>query len=272
MQLKVWLSLLLVALGAYGSYAGWRVYQATSSDRGNVVNRDRHIDRTRATGSLADAALVDTSGKPFSLDALKGDVWLASFFFTACPGPCAQMNRALAELQKDEKDPHLKFVSITCDPTNDTPEVLAKYARGFQADPARWSFLSGPFESVQKLGAEAFQVPVGPKMHTERVILVDKWSNVRGLYLTSDPSQVIALKKKIKKLLAEETPPEVSEATDAAAGEAAPTTASEQPAADDAPASNANQETSAARSTEPAAESAPADAASEKTAPTEGTP
>ena len=86
MQLKLWLSLLLVSLGAYGSYAGWReVYQATASDRGSTVSRDRHIERTRSTGSLDDAALVDTSGKPFSLNALKGDVWLASFFFTACP-------------------------------------------------------------------------------------------------------------------------------------------------------------------------------------------
>jgi hypothetical protein len=132
------------------------------------------------------------------------------------------MNRALAELQNDDKDPHLKFVSITCDPANDTPEVLAKYARTFKADLKRWTFLSGPFESVQKLGSEAFQVPVGPKMHTERVILVDKWSNVRGLYLTSDSSQMLALKKKITKLLAEETPPAKTDETETAATDQTP--------------------------------------------------
>lgn len=268
MQLKMWLSLLLVSLAAYGSYAGWRVYQATMFDRDEVVSRPRHIERTRATGSLDDAALVDTSGKPFALEALKGDVWIASFFFTACPGPCAQMNRALAELQRDEKDPHLKFVSITCDPTNDTPEVLDKYARTFQADPARWTFLSGPFESVQKLGTEAFQVPVGPKMHTERIILVDKFSNVRGLYLTSDPSQMLALKKKIKKLLVEETPPEVTEEPDATAGH---TVASDEAAADNAAAETA-KEPAGDQSTPVTTAAAPADRVSEKAAPTEAAP
>ncbi|HEY4309895.1 MAG TPA: SCO family protein [Pirellulales bacterium] len=254
MQVKVWLSLLLAALGAYGSYTGWRVYQATSGDR-SVVSKPRHIERTRSTGSLEDAALVDTDGKPFALDELKGDVWIASFFFTSCPGPCAQMNRALAELQNDDKDPHLKFVSVTCDPANDTPEVLAKYARTFKADPKRWTFLSGPFESVQKLGSEAFQVPVGPKMHTERVILVDKWSNVRGLYLTSDSSQMLALKKKITKLLAEETPPAKTDQAETSASEqtAAEATTSADPAAD---ASETTDGAESSSTTEPAASEA----------------
>ncbi len=272
-QVKVWMSLLLVALASYGSYTGWRVYQATSGGRSDL-GKPRHIERTRSTGSLDDAALVDTSGKPFSLEALKGDVWIASFFFTSCPGPCAQMNRALAALQNEDKNPHLKFVSVTCDPANDTPEVLAKYARTFQADPNRWTFLSGPFESVQRLGTDAFQVPVGPKMHTERVILVDKWSNVRGLYLTSDPSQVLALKKKIKALLTEETPPAKTEETEVASEETA--SAAEEASTDEAAAeSPAEAKESAALNAngEPAKDAAPAESPTAPAAQaTEGTP
>ena len=60
----------------------------------------------------------------------------------------------------------------------------------------RWTFLSGPFDQVQHLGTSVFRVAVGRQIHTERVMLVDKWSNLRGLYLTSDPSQTIALKRK----------------------------------------------------------------------------
>jgi cytochrome oxidase Cu insertion factor (SCO1/SenC/PrrC family) len=206
-QVKIWLSLLLSLLIAYTSYSGWRLYHRDDAPSRTTESRSRHIDRTRAIGSVADSELVDTAGKTFSLDSLQGKVWLASFFFSSCPGPCAQMNRAIAGLQNDWKDDNLKFVSITVDPTNDTPEVLAKYARTFQADPDRWTFLSGPFAKVQALGTEAFQVPIGPKMHTERVILVDKWKNVRSMYLTSDATQMLALNRKIKELLAEETPP-----------------------------------------------------------------
>ena len=79
--------------------------------------------------------------------------------------------------------------------------------RNFHADPQRWTFLSGPFEKVVRVAESAFQVPVGPKMHTERVILVDKASNVRGMYITSDATQMLALNRKIKQLLIE-TPAE----------------------------------------------------------------
>jgi cytochrome oxidase Cu insertion factor (SCO1/SenC/PrrC family) len=214
LQVKICLSLLLSLLIAYTSYSGWRLYHRDDFVSRATESRSRHIERTRAMGSIADSELVDTAGKPFSLDSLAGKVWLASFFFSSCPGPCAQMNRAIAGLQNDWKDDNLKFVSITVDPTNDTPEVLAKYARTFHADPERWTFLSGPFAKVQALGTEAFQVPIGPKMHTERVILVDKWKNVRSMYLTSDATQMLALNRKIKELLAEETPPAKTDDSD----------------------------------------------------------
>ena len=202
LQVRIWLSLLLAVLAAYASYSGWRIYRNV-----RAAMPSRHIDRTRPTGSLADVQLVDTAGEPFALESLKGKVWLASFFFSSCPGPCAQMNRAIASLQNEIKDDNLRFVSITVDPGTDTPEVLSKYARMFGADPKRWTFLSGPFDQVQHLGTSVFQVAVDHKVHTERVMLVDKWSNLRGLYLTSDPSQTIALKRKIRDLLAELAPP-----------------------------------------------------------------
>ena len=114
MQLKLWLSLLLVSLGAYGSYAGWRIYQATASDRGSAVSRDRHIERTRSTGSLDDAALVDTSGKPFSLDAAKGDVVLVVFWATWCV-PNAQEVPWLDYLENTYKAQGFRIVSVNVD-------------------------------------------------------------------------------------------------------------------------------------------------------------
>lgn len=227
LAVKIWLSLLLVLLAAYAAYSGWRVYDRTSAvriDGQSAAEGASHaIERTRATGSLADAKLIDTQIQPFDLDSLKGKVWLASFFFSSCPGPCAQMNRAIAALQNEIKDGDLKFVSITVDPANDTPEHLAEYARAFKADPARWIFLTGPFADVQHLGAEIFQVPVGPKMHTERVMLVDRSSKLRGLYLTSDPTQTLALRRKIAELLAEALPAADGTETEPAAPAAQPT-------------------------------------------------
>ena len=41
-------------------------------------------------------------------------------------------------------------VSLTCDPENDTPESLRRYADRFEADPARWKFLTG--EMAERVG------------------------------------------------------------------------------------------------------------------------
>ncbi len=252
-QVKVWLSLLLFAVAAYGGFSLWRVYDAAahkesreefSSGTGSGV-----IERARPTGKLDDFDLVDTAGQPFSLDSLKGKVWLASFFFSSCPGPCAQMNRAIGSLQNEIPDKNLEFVSITVDPTNDTPERLAEYARTFRADPKRWFFLSAPFPDVQRLATDVFQVTVGRQVHTERVILVDKESKVRGLYMTNDPSQMISLKRRIAKLLA-------AEPGDSPASE---TEADEQPPAAKESATDATHEKSSSESLQSADEPAKGD-------------
>ena len=90
-QVRIWLSLLLTLLLGYTSYSAWRWYergaQATSS------GQPRHLERNRPTGSLSGSELVDTQGQAFDFDSLKGKVWLASFFFSSCPGPCADEPR-----------------------------------------------------------------------------------------------------------------------------------------------------------------------------------
>jgi len=40
------------------------------------------------------------------------------------------------------------LVSLSVDPEYDTPEVLAKYARLFEADPERWWFLTGSRQKI----------------------------------------------------------------------------------------------------------------------------
>ena len=39
-------------------------------------------------GQLSDFQLTERSGEIKTLADLKGEVWLADFFFSTCPGPC----------------------------------------------------------------------------------------------------------------------------------------------------------------------------------------
>ena len=52
----------------------------------------------------------------------------------------------------------LRLVSISVDPEHDTPEVLARYAHGFNAHPQRWLFLTGEKAAVHRLVREGFSL------------------------------------------------------------------------------------------------------------------
>jgi len=209
-------SMLLMAVGVYGTYSGFRWYHAMSErsviaeGRAGTQGYGAERDGDPGDGSAADVRnlsefeFIDSSGKDVSLKGLEGKVWVASFFFASCPGFCTQMNQEIAKLQSELKDDNVTFVSITVDPRNDTPEKLSTYAEHFKADPKRWLFLTGPFEDARDLGEKIFRVTVVPKDHTDRLILVDREGKVRGTYRSLEPTQLAQFKKDLKKALSEQ--------------------------------------------------------------------
>lgn len=87
---------------------------------------------------VGDFTLTDQDGRTVrpSDPALAGKVWIASFIFTHCTGPCPQVTATMARLQGEFADrPDVRLLTFTVDPENDTPEVLKKYAARFGADP-----------------------------------------------------------------------------------------------------------------------------------------
>src|SRR5262249_29179429 len=76
--------------------------------------------------------------------------------------------------------------SITLDPARDTPEALRKYMKAYDADPAYWSFLTGPKEQVDKVhaawGMWAKPAANGQLDHPSRVFLLDPQGRVREIY------------------------------------------------------------------------------------------
>jgi cytochrome oxidase Cu insertion factor (SCO1/SenC/PrrC family) len=168
-----------------------------------------HVDKPVPLPSgppLESFELTDSQGRPFSSAGLRGKVWLGSFFFTACPGSCWKMNQAIAGLQKRFADTDVQFVSITCDPENDTPEALAQYAQLFQADPARWHFLTGKMDYLQRIGTEWFKLTVVPKDHSTRAMLVGRDGQIVGHYQLLDADDLARLERAIPKALAAPAP------------------------------------------------------------------
>jgi len=150
--------------------------------------------------------LTDQEGKPFSSESLAGKVWLGAVFFANCPGPCFRENQAIAEILAEIKDPDFMVVSLTCDPENDTPEALRRYAERFEADPARWKFLTGDMATIERIGKGKFLLPTEVGVHAEKGVVFDRTGKLRDGYSLTHADRVELLKQHIREVLAEPSP------------------------------------------------------------------
>jgi cytochrome oxidase Cu insertion factor (SCO1/SenC/PrrC family) len=146
---------------------------------------------------VGEFSLTERSGKTVTEKDLRGTVWIASFIFTRCNGPCPAVTSTMARLQGELKDElkagKLKLITFTVDPTRDDLKALNEYAKLRQADPDNWLFLTGDEKTVHQLLREQFKqaverVPEAAAQpgqeynHSTRLILVDKTGLVRGMY------------------------------------------------------------------------------------------
>jgi protein SCO1/2 len=111
-----------------------------------------------------------------------GKVVVAAFVYTGCPLPnyCFRLSNNLGRLQKrfaDRMGRDLVLLSVTMDPVHDTPEVLAKYAATWKADPRYWHLLTGPRTEVevlcQKFGVDFWQGE-GTLAHSLHTIVITR--------------------------------------------------------------------------------------------------
>jgi protein SCO1 len=144
-------------------------------------------------GDIPRFELVAQDGQSFHSQVLSGKIWVADFIYTTCPGPCPRMTSQMREVQDAVmKIPDVRLVSFTVDPANDTPPVLAAYAKLHGAAPAMWYFLTGPVPILQMLDRDAFKLGnIDASMqHSTRFVLVDRQGRIRGYYDTSESSVI----------------------------------------------------------------------------------
>jgi protein SCO1/2 len=147
--------------------------------------------------------LTDQLNRPFSSKSLDGQVHLVSFFFAQCPSVCWRMNEALGKWRQAHPDAPVKLVSITCDPENDTPAVMAKYGERFGAKPDNWLFLTGDMNYITKLAQDMYMLGVQKHTHSSRVVVVDREGKIRGSFEVTEPEQYKRFEKAVEEALAE---------------------------------------------------------------------
>ena len=143
--------------------------------------------------TLPDFALVDQDAQAFTLDSMKGDIWVSAFVFTHCNSTCPRLTAHMKGLQTRLADvPSANFVSVSVDPRNDTPEVIKAYMTKNEIDETNWRFVTGEEDAIRHVVVEGFKVGMGDEqavaqggddiMHSNAFVLVDPSARVRGYY------------------------------------------------------------------------------------------
>lgn len=152
-------------------------------------------------GEVGDFSVTNQLGRTVTKESLKGKLWVANIIFTRCPGPCAQMTRQMAELQKAvPANWPVQFVSLTTDPEFDNPQILNEYGKKFGADPSRWWFLTATKRDMVELAVQGLKLTTIEKPEGQRDIPED-------LFIHSSISVLVDGQGRVRKTL-EVLPPE----------------------------------------------------------------
>jgi protein SCO1/2 len=153
-------------------------------------------------GTLPGFQLVDHTGAAFSDASLRGHVTIANFVFTRCETVCPTFSMKMRRVQDQTADvgDAIKLVSFSVDPAYDTPPRLAEYAARFQADPARWRFVTGDATAMRAVVTDALMIAmdqegVSPSgvpniVHQEYFALIGPDLRIRGMYDADDAPRV----------------------------------------------------------------------------------
>ncbi len=192
------LMLLLAMLGA-GAAAG---HEGSHGRPELALGRSAQFDfdppavasyRLPAIMEAADGAVLDHLGHAHRLKSLlDGRISIVIFTYTRCTDVCPRAMGLLHALHDvTAEDPELRaamqLVTISFDPDNDTPAVMARQAAAHaRAGAAPWHFLTTTGAAALQPLLDAYGQPVagygGEFAHPLRAFLVDRRRRIRNIY------------------------------------------------------------------------------------------
>lgn len=137
---------------------------------------------------VPDEAVLTQEGKKamFNRDLVAGRPMVVDFIYTSCKEVCPPLTANLREVRKllGADAEKVAFISITVDPTVDTPQVLKDYAGRFGIE-SGWTFVTGKPAALARL-QKGFAVSMARKEdHTPLVIIgnanTNRWVRKFGL-------------------------------------------------------------------------------------------
>ena len=160
----------------------------------------RRVHFVQTGDAVPTTPFIDQAGKPFSFAQLRGQTVVLAFIYTRCRDPrmCPLISAKFHALQSALGKGAFHLVEVTLDPAYDKPVVLRAYAKQFDADTSRWTFLTGDPETVlnfaAQFGVTAFADQRVGLIHPERTVVIDPLGTIRQMIdeVAWQPAEIVA--------------------------------------------------------------------------------
>ena len=162
--------------------------------------------------SIPSFKFTDQNGDTITDRTFENKIYVASFFFTTCPGICPTIRSKLSRVQERFLgDEDVKILSHSIQPSVDTVDVLKAYADRNDINSDIWHLVTGDQQEIYELAKEAYFSSddlgkvqnVTDFLHTENLLLIDVNRNIRGIYNGLNNTSVGYLMDDIETLKAE---------------------------------------------------------------------
>jgi protein SCO1/2 len=214
---KLFMAIVVVAvvfLGLVGTLLMMKPRLVTQAELVEPASDPLQPDEMLVGYSIPKFELVDQDGRSVDQSILDGEITVLDFIFTNCPFACPGMTAEMLGLQSALEGTGVRFLSISVDPINDTPEVLREYGDRRGVDFERWSMLVGPFEDVRSIVRDSLNFHVGEDTgrevkledggtmanisHPSHLILVGPERQVLGIYQYTDQEKMAELRSRAR--------------------------------------------------------------------------
>jgi protein SCO1/2 len=146
---------------------------------------------------IPNAPVLDQNGKQlnFYSDLIKGKTVAINFIFTTCTTICPPLTATFRRVQQDAaaRGLNVQLISVSVDPTTDTPERLRDFASKFKAEPG-WTFVTGDKAEIDSVLQSLGAAVSNKNDHTPMILIgndtSDYWTRAYGL---TSPTRIVEL-------------------------------------------------------------------------------
>ena len=145
--------------------------------------------------SVPNFQLTNQNGKKIQLSQFRGKAVLLTFLFTQCPYPdkcptiASKLKGTNEVLDKVGMTQKIQVLSVTLDPSRDTPEMLKAYSQGYDKKRVNWDFLTGSEEAIDKVATHfgvVYYDQKGTIQHNMKTAVIDSKGNLVKVFSGTD--------------------------------------------------------------------------------------